>query len=179
MRCENKNGQAGQGGAQKHVRLLFDREQLLYDVGNLAYTESDVMPEDAEHSRHVTADVTQGGNVDRVTRVLDLVHADAIEVLYPYTRSETGVCHELRDELRERQTYEIDMYVPDSFSDTTAHVLEQLIHEWMVAAALGEWLSITNAAAAQKWKDRAAEMRREVMSRKNTRGVLRRRMHPF
>lgn len=169
----------GQGNGRKRVTLLFDRDQLLYDVGNLAYTESHIMPEDAEHSRHVTADVTQEGNVDRVTRVLDLVHADAIEVLYPYTRSETGVCHELRDDLTDRQTYEIDMYVPESFSDTTANVLEKLIHEWMVAAVLGEWLSITNAAAAQKWKDRAAEMRREVMSRKNTCGVLRRRMHPF
>lgn len=166
-------------GYNKHVTLNFLRDQLLYDIGNLGYVEGHILPDDQEHARHVTSDIIEDGNVDRITRILDLVHAEAEELLYPYTKRKTTCVDDRYDPLINRECYVIDMHVPDRFSSTTSRLLETLIHEWMVAAALADWLGITNERAAQKWKARAEEMRLSVMDVKGHHGVMTRPMHPF
>lgn len=82
------------------VVIILKREQLLYDVGNYCYVEGDIMPEDTQHTRHMVQDVVQEGNVDRVTRILDLAHSDVVERLYPFTQHE--IHHQaVDDRLRE------------------------------------------------------------------------------
>ena len=64
--------------------LIFRRDQLLYDIKNISYIEGSVLPQDTEaHNRHMVQDVGEEGNVDRVSRILDLCHAQAKELLYP------------------------------------------------------------------------------------------------
>lgn len=168
------------GGSEKTVTLTFDREQLQYDVGNMAYVESDLMEETSGHGRHVTADVIEAGNVDRINRIFDQVHAEAQELLYPYTRRHGGRDSLLTNVQSDRNAYVIEMRVPEHFSDTTAQLLQTLIHEWFVAAALASWLGLTNDGAASKWKGRVEELRRAVDEGKNRHsGVLRRKMSTF
>ena len=70
----------------KTVTLTFKRSELLYDVENYSFVEGDIMETENEHARHQVFDIGQSGNVNRVTRVLNLTHAECVEMLYPYTR---------------------------------------------------------------------------------------------
>ena len=63
---------------KKNVKLVFRREQLLYDIGNYAFVEGDLLGDDAEHIAHQVKDIVEDGNVDRVTRVLNLAHTECV-----------------------------------------------------------------------------------------------------
>ena len=73
---------------QKQVTLVFKREELLYDAENYSFVEGDIMQAEDEHARHQVFDIGQDGNVDRVTRILNLVHSECVEMLFPYTKEE-------------------------------------------------------------------------------------------
>ena len=112
------------------------------------------MPEETQHSRHMVQDVGQEGNVDRVTRVFDLAHADIVERLYPLTQHE--VHHPvLDDRLREKPVYGVILKVPDDFSQTTVNLLGKLIHELLVCTATADWMSITNPPKEVTWRLKA------------------------
>lgn len=166
--------------SKRKVILLFDRESLLYDIANIAYVEGDVMQADDPHDKHQVIDITQDGNVDRVTRLLDLAHATCVDYLYPYTKIDVEDGTELDDLFAEADTYRIEMSVPKAFSATTAKLLEQLIHEYMVAYVLCDWLSVTYPAASEKWAAKAQGLLEEVKRKVNSRtGVLTRPLRPF
>lgn len=138
----------------KTVVLQFLRTELLNDLDQYGFVEGDVMRADAEHlkhGKHQTQDITQDGNVDIVTRWLDLKLAWCREALYPYTKNPVMDNVALDDILGETGTYTIAMTVPDDWSDTTATYLEQLIHNLLVWWVLYNWLSITKPEGAEKW----------------------------
>lgn len=175
MTCCNRNTEP-----RKEVAIQLNREQLLYDIKNYAYIEGHIMEGDAEHARHMTIDVGDTGNVDRVTRTLDKAHASVVEMLYPYTK-ETGCgCDSVfENNLAEKRAYYIMLHVPRSMSHTTIRLLTKLIHEYMVALAVSDWLSITNPPVSVKWREKADEMKAEINSVKNHRtGPIRRRLSP-
>ncbi len=160
------------------VGLSFKREELLYDVKNLCYVEGDLLQEGNAHNPHIVFDVGEKGNVDRVTRVLDVTHAALVEMLYPYTMREIPVSDMVRpldDRLRERETYYIHLTLPEAFSLTTVHLLEHLVHEYLVTAAVADWLGITNPGAAGKWQEKLGvygEKLREVIQNRTERGKI-------
>lgn len=159
--------------------LTFRREQLLYDVRNYAWIEGGVMETESNHTRHTVQDVGEEGNVDRVTRVLDLTVAKCREMLYPYTRKEV-YRPELEDTLRETPAYGIILNLPANFSQTTLCLLENLIHEYLVCKAVADWMSITNPAKAQIWDAKAEEAETGIRVNLNNRpGRTRRPLHPF
>ncbi len=167
---------------RKDVVLKFLWTELLYDIKNYAYVESDVMEDAGDgsantHARHQTADIGEEGNVDRVRRILSVVHQEVIDMLYPYTKKEV-VSEEISDVLEEPESYDITMNVPDSMSRTTMQLLSKLVHEYMVYRVLADWLSVTNAKASANWQgkadltkkdiDLAKNMRREPLTRKTS-----------
>lgn len=168
----------GQNRDSRTVRLKFLRSELLYDIKNYAYVEADVMGEERQHGQHVLAEIGEEGNVDRVNRILAVVHAAAIEMLYPYTKVEP-VEEEIDDVMQTPEYYEIVMQVPLSMSRHTMHLLSKLIHEYMVYRVLADWLSITNPEAAANWYQKAGDTEVEIGRAKNRRGVLVRRSHPW
>ena len=89
-------------GEKLKVTLTFKRAELLYDIKNCAYVESHVMTPDTEHARHMVADVGEEGNVDRVTRVLDLYVSLCRELLYPWAKKDISKT-EFDDTLKERE----------------------------------------------------------------------------
>ncbi len=165
------------------MTLTFLREQLLYDIKNLAYVEGDVLSDEAQHSKHQVQDIGEEGNVDRVTRMLDLALAHCVEALYPFSKVdvESGVV--LDDTLTETPTYTVELLVPDDFSDTTAKYLEQLIHNLLVYLVLADWMSIANVAnpkSAANWAAKAQDLEDEIKSKLNARtGRVRKFQSPF
>lgn len=159
--------------------LSFKRDQLLYDIRNCAYVEGHVMDGDGLHQRHMVQDVGEDGNVDRVTRVLDLSVAKCREMLYPYIKHEIDR-PELDNGLRETPVYGMVLTLPGDFSQTTLDLLERLIHEYLVCRSLADWMSMANPAKAEVWAVKAAEAETGIRSALHARmGRSRLRLHPF
>ena len=185
----------------KTVKLTFKREELLYDIRNNAYVEGDVMQAKTEHDRHQVQDIGEDGNIDRVTRVLDLAHAECEEALFPYTKEnveqetemddtptfvepvEETPAEEFTNEITDAKPtgdYVIRLLVPDEYSKTTVRLIVRYIHEYMVCRVLADWLSITNPPAAANWKakqDEALEGMKEAVNFRT--GRVRRTQTPF
>lgn len=165
------------------MTLTFLREQLLYDIKNLAFVEGDVLADEAQHSKHQVQDIGEDGNIDRVTRLLDLALARCREHLYPYTKTDVEGGETLNDVLAETSTYTIAMLVPDDFSITTVQYLEQLIHNLLVYLVLADWMSIANVSnpqSAANWAAKAQDVEDEIKSRLNARtGRVRKFQSPF
>lgn len=173
----------------KTVVLTFLRSELLNDLDGYGFVEGDVMNtgdpkveahEHLRHGRHQTQDITQDGNIDLVTRWLNLKLAWCREALYPYTKNPVMDNVTLDDILTNPRTYTIAMTVPEDFSDTTAEWLEELIHNLLVWYVLFRWLSMTKPEGAAKWKesvDDAEEQIKGALARRC--GRTRRPLRPF
>lgn len=174
------NSDAADQRATRDVTLTFLREELLYDIKNYAYIEGHVWGEDKQHAQHTLVEIGEEGNVDRVIRILGVVYAAVVEMLYPYTKQDAKEEEEIDDRMWTPEEYRIEMRVPARMSRTTLHLLCRLIHEFMVARVIYDWLSITHPEAARNWLEKAMEAQDEINSIKHTRtGMLRRPSYPF
>ena len=163
----------------KYVDLTFYRDELLYDIKNYCYIESHVMEENAEEAKHTVADVGETGNVDRVTRLLNLYFSEVVESLYPYTKTEINKTTD-SDVFTEPEKYEVHLSLPESMSITTVRLMRDLIHEFLVCMVVGDWLSITNQKSSETWVEKGMYAKERLRSIVNSRGgVIRRKSHPF
>ena len=89
------------------------------------------MGEEKQHAQHMLADICEEGNVDRVSRILSVVHAAVVEMLYPFTK-EAPADAEIDDKLEAPEQYEIVLAVPDGMSQTTVKLLSKPIQGDMV-----------------------------------------------
>ena len=161
------------------VRLKFLRKELLYDIKNYAFVEADVMGEEKQHAQHVLAEIGEDGNVDRVSRILAVVHSAVIEMLFPYTKAEP-IAEEIDNCLHAPDEYVVELNVPNTMSRTTLRHLSRLIHEYMVYCVLADWLSITNPQAAANWTAKAEAIKEEIEEVKNLpRKASTRATHPW
>ena len=165
------------GGKTKKAMLSFKRDQLLYDIKNYAYIEGSLLTDAPPHVRHTVQDVGEEGNVDRVTRVLNLSVCKCREMLYPYTKREITKAV-LDDRLKEVKVYGIALDLPATFSQTSLFLLEKLVHEYLVCTALADWLSITHAEKAKTWQEKAGAAETEAKNLLRSRmNRLRRKKH--
>lgn len=154
----------------KTVVLTFLRNELLNDLDGYGFVEGDVQKSSEgqvgfkhlDHGKHQTQDITQDGNIDIVTRWLNLKLAWCREALYPYTKNPVMDNVTLDDILTNPETYTISMTVPEDFSETTAQYLEELIHNLLVWYVLFRWLSITKPEGAAKWKEAIDDIEPEI-----------------
>lgn len=149
-------------GKSLRVVLKFQRDELLYDIKNCGYIESHTLGDDTEHNKHLIADVGEDGNVDRMTRIMSMCVSICRELLYPFAKKDVSRT-EYDDVLREKD-YTIEMEVPLTYSQTTLHLLEKLIHEFIVCRCISEWLSITNPQKAEIWATKAEHAERCIRS---------------
>ena len=164
----------------KIVELTFTRQNLLYDIENYAFVEGDVMRTDNEHAKHQVFDIAQDGNIDRVNRILDLAHAECVEMMYPYTK-EPCDSEEVQDNsLSVKEQYQISMLVPDDFSKSTVSLITKLVHEYMVCRVLSDWMSITNPSSQSNWQSKLDSIEEQIRNHLNARcGRVRRAQTPF
>lgn len=164
----------------KYVELTFLRTELLYDIKNIAYVEGDLIPSDGEHNRHETFDVGEDGNVDIVTRTLNLAYTECVDELYPFTRKDVECGTTKDDRLQEPFDYVIEMYVPTEFSQTTVDYLENLIHDYLVTRVLIDWLGMTYPDRKAHWQERLQDIEDKIQACKNRRtGRVRRTLTPW
>ncbi len=163
----------------KTVTLTFKRSEILYDIKSMAFVEGDTKKVEQEHDRHQVMDVGEDGNVDRVTRVLDLTFAECVELCYPYSKTEVtdGTAD---DDTLEEKDYVLTLTLPDDFSQTTIDLIKASIHELMVCRVMADWMSITKKKAAADWQTKGETARQTVWSKLNGRiERVRRKMRPF
>lgn len=163
------------------VPLVFKREELVYDAANYSFVEGDIIKTDDEHARHQVFDIAQDGNINRVTRVLNLAHAECVEMLYPYTKEEIPEEQAALDDiLKAPEEYPVTLTLPGDFSLTTVRLLCELIHEYLVCRVLADWMSITHPESQANWEDKVSRVKSRIqtclMSR---RGKVRRKLKPF
>lgn len=164
----------------KSAKLTFKRDEILQDIGNYAYVVADVMRVDAEHARHQVLDICQDGNIERVSRVMNLAHSEIVELLYPYTKEVCGEEEVCDNTLIFPQEYVVNMELPDNFAKSTIILLTKLIHEYFVYRILGDWLSITASECSGIWEEKLDVVREKINSAKNNRtGRVRRTLAPF
>ena len=165
------------------VTLTFKREELLEDIKNYAFVEGDVLTPEEAHAKHQVMDIIEDGNVDRVTRVMDLVFAECTELLYPFTKEDVEGGEELDDVLRYETEYIIYMNVPTTFSKTTLRLLEVLIHEYIVYRVMYDWMGIANIInpkSTENWRLKAEDLKARITNALSHRTkALRRKTRPF
>lgn len=173
--CDNSQQQT------KPVTLTFKRSELLYDAANYSFVEGDIMKADDEHARHQVFDIAEKGNIDRVTRVLNLSHAECVEMLFPYTKEDIADGQEaLNDVLTVPEEYHIVLNLPVGFSLTTVRLLQNLIHEYLVCRVLADWMSITNPNSEANWERKFESLRSKIRTSLVSRtGKVRRKCKPF
>lgn len=170
----------GQPGRTKTAVLSFLRTELLYDIQNCAFVEGDIMKVESEHDRHQVLDIGEDGNIDRVTRMLDLAHAECVEALYPYSKEVIDAESSADDVLAEKETYTVSLLLPDDYSKTSLDLLTKYIHEYMVCRVLADWMNITKPDAAANWQAKAEQAKGAAKSLVNYRtGRVRRTQSPF
>ncbi len=169
--------------AEKRIpaTLTFHRGEILYDCANCAYVIGDIADEEAmNHARHQIQDITDNGNVDRVTRVLSLAHAEVVEALFPFTRDNVDGNDDLDDTKDDPNEYNVCLSLPEKFSKTTVDLLRHLIHEYMVCRVMQDWLSITYPKLADTWQLKVEEAMGRIKKAKAARtGFTYRNLSPF
>lgn len=168
-------------GKRVDVTLTFRRGEILYDCANCAFVEGDIADmQEMEHARHQIQDIIADGNVDRVTRVLALAHAEAAELLFPFTCSNVEDSDSLDDVRIDPEEYTVALSLPAKFSKTTVNLLRHLIHEYLVCRILQDWFSITYPKIADIWMEKVEEVKQKIKEAKAARtGTTRRHMSPF
>ena len=164
----------------KTVTLTFFRSELVYDCENYSFVEADIMQEEEQHAKHQVFDIAQDGNVDRVTRVLNLCFAHCVELCYPYSRETVADGMATTDVLVAHDKYELVLRVPDDFSATTVRYLTKLIHELMVDWVMQDWMSITKPKSKATWQEKIDVLEGKITSAiKGRMRPVRRPLNPF
>lgn len=159
------------------MKLTFIRSELLYDISNYAYVHGDLMEDD--HQAHQLIDITEDGNVDRVSRIISLGIQECRQMLYPYTKKEEKR-EEVDDKLNTPDIYEIKMCLPKDFAEGTVDLLEELIHEYLICRVLSDWLGIAAPSVKNPWEDKIEKIRSKIKSSLPSRiGKTRRPLSPF
>ena len=165
----------------KVVELIFKRTELLYDAENYSFVEGDIMKADDEHARHQVIDIVAEGNIDRVTRVLNLAHAECVEMLFPFSKEDIPEGQEVMDsDLVAPEVYSIVLNLPEDFSLTTLKLLTHLVHEYLVCRVLADWMSITNPGSQENWEEKFKSLKTKIQTSIVSRiGKVRRKCKPF
>lgn len=164
-RCCSHNGICDAEGRLR-VLFIFDKEELKYDIANIAYAQGDVarvndnyghdlLGDDREHLMHQWKDVCEDGNYDRVMRIEMLALSEVEQALYKYSAKAIRKDWSLDDLMDTKQELLIELRVPYGFTDVTCWYLLRLIHEYIVDRVLADWASITYPEAEMRWMEKA------------------------
>lgn len=153
----------------KIVTLTFKREELLYDIKNIGWIKGDAMSEEVQHAKHLIQDIGEDGNIDRVTRIMDLAFATCVELCYPFSKVDVEDETEKDDTLVESESYVLNLRVPATFSQTTVNVLLRYIHEFIIYTVLSDWLGLVYPEGKAIWDEKLANAKSEIKQSLNVR----------
>lgn len=154
----------------KTITLVFKRSSLLYDIKNIGYIEGDSMKIEDDHERHLMMDIGEDGNVDRITRAMDLAFNECLNSLYPYVKTPISDGDVLNDDFVETESYNIILTIPEDFSKSTAVLVKELIHDYMVSMAVRDWIEILgkDKYLIEVWSEKASNQKTKIIEAMNT-----------
>lgn len=172
------------------VMIELQKEELLFDIKNTAYTCADSISSSVEdsHAIHNLYDVVESGNRDKVARILDSAVEDCKEMLYRFTKTEMHRGYYDTDDweecvgspANEEESYYLAMMVPKDFSRTSAHTLTVYVHDFIVNQALYEWAMLVYPDVADRFWALAEDKRKKIKEASNhSTGRSRIKLHPF
>ena len=134
-----------------YTEIRVKRSELLADLRSLAYAEAD-KESDESHAKHQLMDICEDGNVERVTRKLNLAASELKEKLYPYTKKPIEEGMTGKSDYVEPEEYLFEMKVPNTMSVTTLEHVTLLIHEYMTAKVMEDSMMRLYPGYAVKWQ---------------------------
>lgn len=144
------------------MKLRFTTTELLYDIKNYSYVEGDIMSNDNIRAKHHTQDIGGEGNINRVYRILQLAHAEVVEMLYPFSRSAADNNKIYSNDLVTPSAFEVGITVPSNYSETSVLLLKEAIHEYMVCRVVADWMSIVNPPKRDTWTYKVQDARDNI-----------------
>lgn len=158
--------------------MIIYRKDLLHEISNLAYVIADVSEgKESPHALHQTFDICEEGNIDRVDSLLVLAAVEVAAAIAP---------------LGKLMTRKGDYYLIIKESSKQMTIREHpkwveakvagLIREYMVAAVLHGWLSVTLPSAAPFWaarKEQTAAALGTAVASANRNNAFTRSVPPF
>lgn len=151
----------------KSAILNLYRDELLYDIKQIAFVEGDIIETEDEHERHQIIDIAEDGNIDIISRRMNRAASHCNELMYPYSKVIVGDVTTTDNEAENFADFIYDIKIPDDFSQTTVDHLTKLIHDYIVYDALYYWMSITNLRntnSAVKWASLLQSLQDEIAS---------------
>lgn len=139
------------------VLLEFKRKALLYDLANLGYIITDSTIKKTPEERHNIADITEDGNVDRVTRMMDLAHAKVMDILAKFVEHKLDTDTYGHDVLMDVDSYFVMLNIPSYVPGSAIGVLRTYIHEYIISFVMEDWLML-NGEDASMWTAKKADL---------------------
>lgn len=138
----------------KTTDLVLHREQLLNDIRNTAYIIARSL---SEKQGEVAADITwltdicEDGNVERVTRILNL-ESRALEGRLHRLSAIPAAGHTyLDDTYGEPPQYHLHLTTPNDFTKNSIYLVKNLVHEILVYRTIFEWCGLTHHLEGMDW----------------------------
>lgn len=141
------------------TEIIIRRQQLIDDIASAAWVVADVEEgKETPHRLHQTFDICQDGNLPLTERLIGLALAEIELSLLPLLvcqgkhKPRKGIRNNLPEDMRLR------LNIKSGRGREAASRLIPVIHDYIVARVLEEWLSITLPASAPTWKRKAEEL---------------------
>lgn len=165
---------------RKKIDITLYRKSLLYDISNVAFIIGSSNPEIDDKTRSSIIDICIDGNVDRVTRMMNMAVNELINKIYAFTKDRVLEDCKISNLHIEPDKYQIQMSVPLGFSKTTASVLTDYMHEFIVNFIISDWLSFTKKDEMQIWESKSDICISKIKSVINNRVfATKRKLSPF
>lgn len=150
----------------KTLTLEFKRTSLLDDIKNIGYIEGDSMPTEDDHDRHLMMDIGEDGNVDRVTRTMDLAFNECVHSLYPYTKTLINDGEVITDDFVETDIYSVILTIPEEFARATAIMVKEYIHDYIVSMAIRDWIEILgkDKYLIEVWTSKVSNLKSKIVA---------------
>lgn len=145
-------------GCRSTIELY--KNELWHDVENTAYIYASGVDEQRASPRRLANvfDINEGGNHDRVSRLMDNAVEDCMEMLYALTRREGRMsyasdeqCEVVGSNENDDESYTIMFSVPDGFSAESVHAMALYAHDYVVYTVLKNWMLLV-------WPDGVGQM---------------------
>lgn len=153
----------------KTLTLEFKRSSLLYDIRNIGFIEGDSMTTEDDHSRHLMMDIGEDENADRVTRTMDLAFSECVNSLYPYAKSLIADGEVITDDFVETEKYSVVLTIPEEFSRSTALMVKEYIHDYIVSMAIRDWIEILgkDKYLIEVWASKVSNLKSKIVAAMN------------
>lgn len=176
---EEENVQKDKGNYK--VAFGFKRDDLLYDIKNTAYVIANVMRIDDENTRHQIFDICEKGNIDIVTKTINLAFYEMCEIIRTHSRRRIKIEATGGFVFDTLDTYAISMLVPGAYQKHEMWLLRNLTHWYIVYRVFEEFLKIVAHPLYKQIEENSITIKDKVEETLKGAGgsVSRRPLRPF